>query len=224
MWAFHAITLKTKTAKLKVENSTREPLLKGKTQYNWPPYTNKFRLAAFAIENIIYFLTKRATLMRRSAVLSLPLKLVFSGSTQTTFRFIPTIDIERKYRLFKVCYVPTTSTAFFLSFLLRPLTVLMRQTRQMVRTINQSIFHRCLWFWLTFALPSSSEKWDHVMDKKPTIFPQKRSRKTHAENALQNQTCKLTSYGQDDIACMLASGRDGQTWKTEHVPQLPFQH
>ncbi len=54
-----------------------------------------------------------------------------------------TIDIERKYRLLKVCYVPATSTTFlplFSSFLLRPLTVLMRQTRQVVHAINQSIF------------------------------------------------------------------------------------
>jgi hypothetical protein len=45
------------------------------------------------------------------------------------------IDIERKNRLLKVFYVPTTSAtflAFFLSFLLWPLTVLMKQTRQVV--------------------------------------------------------------------------------------------
>ncbi len=51
-------------------------------------------------------------------------------------------------RLLKVCYVPTTSTGlkrlcFFL--LLRPLTVLMKQTRQVVRAIKQSTSLRCLW-------------------------------------------------------------------------------
>ncbi len=37
-----------------------------------------------------------------------------------------------------------SSKALF-AFLLRPLTVLMRQTRQAVGAINQSIFRRCLW-------------------------------------------------------------------------------
>jgi hypothetical protein len=52
-------------------------------------------------------------------------------------------DIKRKYRLLKVCYVPATSTAFLVFFsllLLWPLTLLIRQTRQAVRAINQSIF------------------------------------------------------------------------------------
>jgi hypothetical protein len=46
-------------------------------------------------------------------------------------------------RLLKVCFVPASSTvliAFFSSFLLRPLTVLMKQTRQPVRAVNQSIY------------------------------------------------------------------------------------
>jgi hypothetical protein len=50
--------------------------------------------------------------------------------------------------LLKVCYVPATSASlprvsFFFSFLfllLRPLTVLMKQTRQAVRAVKQSIF------------------------------------------------------------------------------------
>jgi hypothetical protein len=53
-----------------------------------------------------------------------------------------TIDIERrKNRLLKFCYVPATSTAHNrLLFLLQPFTVLMKQTRQAVRDIKQSIF------------------------------------------------------------------------------------
>ncbi len=31
----------------------REPLQKGKAQYNWPPWTNEFRSAAFYIENLL---------------------------------------------------------------------------------------------------------------------------------------------------------------------------
>jgi len=31
----------------------REPLMKGKAPYNWPPYTNSLRLAAFDNANII---------------------------------------------------------------------------------------------------------------------------------------------------------------------------
>jgi hypothetical protein len=36
---------------------TKEPLLKGKAQYNRPPCTNWFRSAAFDIANIIHFFT-----------------------------------------------------------------------------------------------------------------------------------------------------------------------
>jgi hypothetical protein len=58
-------------------------------------------------------------------------------------------DIKsHKNRLLKVCYVPATSTdlprvSFFFSLsflLLQLLTVLMKQTRQAVRAIKQSIF------------------------------------------------------------------------------------
>jgi hypothetical protein len=59
-----------------------------------------------------------------------------------------TIDIKRKNRFLKVCYVPTTSAtflAFFLFFLLWPLTVLMEQTRQAVRAMKQYMLLRCLW-------------------------------------------------------------------------------
>ncbi len=56
------------------------------------------------------------------------------------------IDIERKFRLLKVCYMHTTSTTFQVVFLLRPLTVLIRQTRMAVCVINPSIYLRCLWF------------------------------------------------------------------------------
>ncbi len=61
---------------------------------------------------------------------------------------VRSIDIERKNRLLKVWYVPTTSTtflAFFPFFLLWPLTVLMKQTRQVVCAVKQSIFLKCLW-------------------------------------------------------------------------------
>ncbi len=51
------------------------------------------------------------------------------------------IDIERrKNRLLKFCYVPVTSAAYNrLLFLLRLFTVLMKQTRQVVCTVKQSI-------------------------------------------------------------------------------------
>ncbi len=56
-------------------------------------------------------------------------------------------QISKEYRLFKFCCVPATSTTSseaFSLFLLRPLTVLIKQTRQAVRTIKQSILFRCL--------------------------------------------------------------------------------
>ncbi len=52
------------------------------------------------------------------------------------------IDIKRKNRLLKVCYVPTTSAtflAFFPFLLLWPFIVLMKQTRQAVCAFKQSI-------------------------------------------------------------------------------------
>jgi len=57
------------------------------------------------------------------------------------------IDIESlQNRLLKVCYVLATSASLpRLLFLLRPLAVLMKQTRQAVCTVKQSILLRCLW-------------------------------------------------------------------------------
>jgi hypothetical protein len=57
----------------------REPFLKGKAQYLWPPSTSKFRSAPYTLKNLIIYCTKQATLMRRSTVLSLPLQSVFPG-------------------------------------------------------------------------------------------------------------------------------------------------
>ncbi len=58
-------------------------------------------------------------------------------------------------RLLKFCYVLTASATvlalFFFSFLLQPLPALMRQTRQAVCSINQSIFLRCLWSLVIFG-------------------------------------------------------------------------
>ncbi len=57
------------------------------------------------------------------------------------------IDIESlQNRLLKICYVPATSAHLpRLLFLLQPLRVLMKQTRQVVLAIKQSILLRCLW-------------------------------------------------------------------------------
>jgi len=53
------------------------------------------------------------------------------------------IDIESlQNRLLKVCYVPATSAGLPRLFLLGPL---MKQTRQAVRAIKQSVLLRCLW-------------------------------------------------------------------------------
>ncbi len=60
---------------------SREPLPKGKAQCNRPHCNNLFRLATLGIRNITSFLTKQSTLMRRSTVLRLPLKLVFPGTS-----------------------------------------------------------------------------------------------------------------------------------------------
>jgi hypothetical protein len=63
--------------------------------------------------------------------------------------WIKLICSNHRYRkaqniLLKFCYVPATSAAhnrlLFFLFLLQPFTVLMKQTRQAVRAIKQSIF------------------------------------------------------------------------------------
>jgi len=71
---------------------------------------------------------------------------IFKG---VLFHQVADIDIESiQNRLLKVCYVPATRASlprvsFFFSFLfllLQPLIVLMKQTRQAVCAVKQSIF------------------------------------------------------------------------------------
>ncbi len=69
-------------------------------------------------------------------------------------------------RLLKVCYVPTTSAvliAFFSSFLLRPLTVLMKQTRQLVHAIKQSNYLDVYGHILGSYIVDESEKINYVL-------------------------------------------------------------
>ncbi len=40
---------------------TKEPLLKGKAQYSWPPCTNLFRFVSFEFACIIYSFAKQVT-------------------------------------------------------------------------------------------------------------------------------------------------------------------
>ncbi len=58
-----------------------------------------------------------------------------------------TIDIKSlQTRFLKVYYVlATIANLPRLLFLLRPLTVLIKQTRQAIRAVKQSILLRCLW-------------------------------------------------------------------------------
>jgi hypothetical protein len=61
---------------------------------------------------------------------------------------VTAIDIEsHQNRLLKVCYVPATSASSKASFyfFMWPLTVKMKQTRQAVRAVKQTILLRCLW-------------------------------------------------------------------------------
>jgi hypothetical protein len=67
------------------------------------------------------------------------------------------MDIKSKDRLPKICNVPATSSGPpRLLFLLQKLTVLMRQTKQAVCAIKQSILLRCLWFGLTYLISMDS--------------------------------------------------------------------
>jgi hypothetical protein len=67
---------------------------------------------------------------------------LYENLTVSAFDNIHPIDIESlKNRLLKVCYVPATSASRpWILFLLRPLTVLMKQTRWPVCAIKQSIY------------------------------------------------------------------------------------
>jgi len=63
----HSVLRKTygknyKRGALTWKSYTREPLMKGKAQYSWPPCTNLLRLAPFYIENIIYICYKTSYL------------------------------------------------------------------------------------------------------------------------------------------------------------------
>jgi hypothetical protein len=69
-------------------------------------------------------------------------------------------------RLLKVCYVPSTSAVlivFFSSFLLRPLTVLMKQRRRLVHTIKQSIYLNVYGHILGSYIVYKSEKINYVL-------------------------------------------------------------
>ena len=109
------------------------------------------------------------------------------------------IDVTRKNWLLKVSYVPATSVAsskgFSKAFFLRPLTVLMRPTRQVVRAINQSIFLRCLWPRLRHSIQKKSYgAWEsfflccQILHKNNNVFG-----KVIVE--FQYNICKLNFYG-----------------------------
>ncbi len=65
---------------------TRETLLKGKARYSWPPVLTCLDQLLFKMKIIFTFLTKQATLTRRSTVQSLlPQLVVFPGQTINRF-------------------------------------------------------------------------------------------------------------------------------------------
>jgi hypothetical protein len=95
----------------------------------------------------------RVFIFKLSSFVSKQFKFLHLLELKTRPRFCPvswglSIGIESlQNRLLKVCYVPAICAglprvSFFFSFflLLRPLTVLMKQTRQAVCAIKQSIF------------------------------------------------------------------------------------
>ncbi len=54
----------------------RKDLMKGKALYNWPPCANLFKWTVLILQTLFAF-SKQPTLIRRSSVQSLPLRLVF---------------------------------------------------------------------------------------------------------------------------------------------------
>jgi len=88
---------------------SREPFLKVKAQYSWPPCTNLF-ISSIDIANIIYILLNMlgATLMRRSTVLSLPIckcsqlcLSVLHNSTTTLLSQVRGFEFCRRLHRFK---------------------------------------------------------------------------------------------------------------------------
>ncbi len=99
--------------------------------------------------------------------------------------FVRLIDIlSLQNRLLKVCYASATSTRLpMLLFLLRPLTELTKQTRQVVCAVKQSIFLRCLWLGSTIGVSS--------LPRPQTL--------TEGRSGLR---CKLTSLQQRSIGLL----------------------
>ncbi len=84
---------------------------------------------------------------------------LFISYKENEVLWIQPIDIESlQNRLLKACYVPATGASLprllFIYFLLWPLTVLMKQTRQAVHAVKQSILLRCLWYGNSLQNPS----------------------------------------------------------------------
>jgi len=60
-----------------------EAYLKGKAQYGWPPFITSLDQALFILNMLFTYVTKQATLMWRSTVLSFPLS-IFWLKNETT--------------------------------------------------------------------------------------------------------------------------------------------
>ncbi len=65
---------------------------KGHARYHWPPCTSKLNLPLFLLKLYLCFFEKRASLMRRSSVLSLPLQLVFLAYTILASSYLTILD------------------------------------------------------------------------------------------------------------------------------------
>jgi len=110
-------------------------------------------LATFDLWSHSHLISIKTTILTPSSVdicyfvtsPSLPLTIIFPPCPSS--KWIQTIDIESlQNRLLRVCYEHATSARLPRLLLLRPLTVLIKQTRQAVRAIKQSMLPRCLWF------------------------------------------------------------------------------
>jgi len=73
--------------------------------------------------------------------------------------------LKDKNRLLKVCYVPATSASFpMLLFFAAAINIIIKQTRQVVHTIKQSILFRCLWSNPSIFFPTKSNICKSVME------------------------------------------------------------
>ncbi len=122
----------------KIWSITREPLLKGKAQYSWPPCTNLFRLVSFDIANIILlfhktsYLNEEVNCIEPSPLVGIPwLSLLLFENNFVSFRNFFSAMMRRKMlitlsvKIWNICgSLKQEQTNLFLSLRVNAINIL----------------------------------------------------------------------------------------------------